>query len=104
MKSYAQRLRWARKAGRLTQRGLCELAGLSTAHVAFIERGEKNPQISTSEKLADALGVDPVWLMLGRGDMPVAAVIREHVERLLSRPSELQPAAGEDLPRAAGAR
>jgi transcriptional regulator with XRE-family HTH domain len=105
MKTLAMRLKWARESAGISRRQLCKLAKLSTAHVAFIERGElKNPRVPTVAELAQALGVSLPWLLLGQKPCPDAATIRDHVQRLLSRPGKLQPTADEPArKRAAGA-
>ena len=51
----ARRLRTA--AG-LTQDGLAERTGLSTAYISEIERGQANPSAVVMAELAQALGVD----------------------------------------------
>jgi DNA-binding XRE family transcriptional regulator len=47
----------------LTQAELAERAGVTTATVARIERGEIEPRMTTLRKLASGLGVDPAELV-----------------------------------------
>jgi len=47
----------------LTQEDLAQLAGLTTASVARIERNETEPRMSTLRKLAKALDLDPAELV-----------------------------------------
>ncbi len=66
MKTLAERLRWARERRGHTCAGLDEMSELSAGHVAKIERGGSgDPSISTVTKIAQALGVEPSWLMFG---------------------------------------
>ena len=53
----ADRLRKARKASRLTQARVAEKAKISENHYAQIERGEKNPTVSTFKSIVKAIGV-----------------------------------------------
>lgn len=53
----ASRLRKARLAKGLTQADVAKKAGISENHYAQIERGEKNPSITTFENIIDAIGV-----------------------------------------------
>ncbi len=78
----AERLKQARDAESLSQRGLAELAGLSNAYVHILESGSiKQPSAGKLKRLADALGVRPEWLAYGTGDMrgPVNDDTREAV-------------------------
>jgi transcriptional regulator with XRE-family HTH domain len=53
----ASRLRKARLANGLTQADVAKKAGISENHYAQIERGEKNPSVTTFENIIDAIGV-----------------------------------------------
>ncbi len=53
----ATRLRKARRASGLTQAEVAKKAGISENHYAQIERGEKNPSLSTFKSIIDAIGV-----------------------------------------------
>lgn len=57
MKNISRKLRELREAQRLTQEQLGEKAGLNPSFVGQIERGIRQPSITTLERLASALGV-----------------------------------------------
>jgi len=67
------KLKAIRKARRLTQENLAELAGISQASIARYERGEQVPSTDNFERLADALGVTALDLVSG--------FVRSEVER-----------------------
>ena len=52
----------------LTQAELAQIAGLTPAAVARIERNEAEPRMTTLRKLAGALGVAPHELVKGEDD------------------------------------
>jgi transcriptional regulator with XRE-family HTH domain len=54
--SLADRLREARNGAGLSQEATAAKAGVSTATVARLERGEHTPQVATLEAIATALG------------------------------------------------
>jgi transcriptional regulator with XRE-family HTH domain len=56
----AQSLRAARRAKLLTIRGLAERAACSKSTILEIEQGRRLPSLKTVERLARALGVEPV--------------------------------------------
>lgn len=55
--SLSERLKYLRENRSLTQKSLGEIAGLSQATIAHIEKGTKDPSVDTLEKIADALDV-----------------------------------------------
>lgn len=57
IKRNASRLRKARLANGLTQADVAKKAGISENHYAQIERGEKNPSVTTFEYIIKAIGV-----------------------------------------------
>lgn len=57
IKRTAKRLRKARQASGLTQAVAAQKAGISENHYAQIERGEKNPTVSTFNSIIKVLGV-----------------------------------------------
>lgn len=61
----AASLRKARQAKGLTQAEVAKKAGVSENHYAQIERGEKNPTLSTFVSIIDAIGVSSTEI-LGR--------------------------------------
>jgi transcriptional regulator with XRE-family HTH domain len=74
----ADRLRFARELGRLSQRELTRRAGLkSERHVGLIESGEKADVMGeTAEKLSRVLGVSLDWLLTGKGEPPTEESVR----------------------------
>lgn len=62
-----ERLLITRRRHALTQKELAEQAGLSELTILRIERGNftEAPRPATVRGIADALGVDPGWLLFG---------------------------------------
>ena len=56
-------VRTYRRAAGLTQEAVAERAGLSTKHVARVERGERTPTVHAVLLLASGLGVPAVDLV-----------------------------------------
>ena len=54
---FAENLRKARQAKKLSQEDLAELAGLHRTYVGSVERAERNVSIDNMERLASAVGV-----------------------------------------------
>ena len=54
---FAENLRKARLARRLSQEGLAELSGLHRTYVGSVERAERNVSIDNMERLSEAVGV-----------------------------------------------
>lgn len=59
----AARLRKARQAKRLTQAEVAKKAGVNENHYAQIERGEKNPTLSTFTNIIEAIGVSSTEIL-----------------------------------------
>jgi transcriptional regulator with XRE-family HTH domain len=59
----AARLRKARLAKKLTQVEVAKKAGISENHYAQIERGEKNPTLSTFTNIIKAIGVSSTEIL-----------------------------------------
>lgn len=55
-------VRRARKAKGLSQEQLAQIAGLDRTYISGLERGVRNPALSTQERIAQALGVPLVEL------------------------------------------
>lgn len=64
---YGQRLNAARTAAGITQQQLADMVGLSRSSVANIEGGRQAPLAEQVIQHADVLGIDPHWLLTGRG-------------------------------------
>ena len=62
---FAENLRKARLAKKLSQEDLAELANLHRTYVGSVERAERNVSIDNIERLAAALGVSPASLLRG---------------------------------------
>ena len=54
---FAENLRKARQAKKLSQEDLAELAGLHRTYVGSVERAERNVSVDNMERLATAAGV-----------------------------------------------
>lgn len=81
MKTPADRLRYARDAAGCPAVTLAALAGLASAHVGMIERGERTRlEYSTLSRIARVLGVSAEWLGEGIGPDPTPDAIRAAVE------------------------
>ena len=64
---FAENLRKARQAKRLSQEDLAELANLHRTYVGSVERAERNVSIDNMERLAAAVGVSlPALLQDGK--------------------------------------
>lgn len=53
----SERLRYLRETRNLTQKDLAQLAGVSQATIAHIEKATKDPSVETLDKIATALDV-----------------------------------------------
>ncbi len=56
-------IRRYRRAMQLSQKALADQLGYHRTYVGTIERGERNLTLGTLERLAEALGVDPLDLL-----------------------------------------
>lgn len=59
LRRLGERVRGLRRARGLTQEALARSLGLSVAYVSLIERGGRNPPVTTVVAIAHALGVRP---------------------------------------------
>ena len=78
----ASRLRDARTEKQMTQVQLSRVSGVRQSDISKIERGDTMRSTSTVE-LAQALGIDPVWLATGDGEMRFSASASVEVEEML---------------------
>lgn len=88
----------AREATGLTQSDLAEKAGTSRATIAQIESGQGDPRLSTLGALADALGVGPFVLLLGKEDIErLVALVQKQKELAAAIPDEQDVALLDEL-------
>ena len=65
MPPVGERLRLARERKAWTQADLSGHAGVAALTILRIENGKSHPRLPTVRKLAEALSVDPGWLLFG---------------------------------------
>ena len=65
LKHFGKRLRTLRGEAGLSQEGLAELSGLHRNYIGGIERGEKNPTITSLRKVSKAFGISLSKLFRG---------------------------------------
>ena len=75
----AERVKALRTHLRMTQQDFCEIAGMRVTSLSRIENGEVEPRESTLLNVIDATGVDPVWLLEGKGEMKIVSNPKERV-------------------------
>lgn len=61
-----------------TQQDFVNVCGLTTTSLSRIENGEVEPQNKTLKKIIDNTGVDPVWLLEGKGELTIQEVVKEN--------------------------
>jgi transcriptional regulator with XRE-family HTH domain len=62
---FAVNLRRLRVAADLSQEALSDLSGLHSTEISRLERGVRDPRLSTIVRLARALHVEPAGLLAG---------------------------------------
>lgn len=102
---FGQRLQRARVAAGLTQTELGDVLSLSRSSIANTEAGRQACYAEQVIEYADALGIDPHWLLTGRGpdqtaNLATAAANRALVRRFPELAAHLRELAT-DLDRAA---
>ena len=65
--TFAANLRRERRRVGLSQEALAAASGLHRTEVSLLERGGRDPRLSTVVRVADALGVPPPALLAGLG-------------------------------------
>lgn len=63
--AFGERLRAARVEGGLSQERLASACGLHRTEISLLERGAREPRLSTIVRLARGLGVTPAALLDG---------------------------------------
>lgn len=61
--AFGEHLRAARESRELSLRKLAEKAGVDFSQIHRIEKGESNPSLTMILTLADALEIDPAYLI-----------------------------------------
>jgi transcriptional regulator with XRE-family HTH domain len=61
--SFAERLKTAREAKKMSQAQIAKRAGLQPSHVSHFETGRREPSAENLRALADALGVTTDYLL-----------------------------------------
>ena len=64
-RSIINRIKDYRKRSKLTLQELADVTGFTKSYLSQIENSEKAPPIGTVTKIAEALGVDPVFILVG---------------------------------------
>jgi len=64
-KSFGARLQSIRKTQRLSQEKLAEISGLHRTYISSLERGARNPTLTTLQALANALNTEIAYLVSG---------------------------------------
>ena len=59
----ARNIRRLRSAAKLSQEELANRCGLHRTYIGAVERGERNVTLKTVERIAAALGIDPIRLL-----------------------------------------
>jgi len=65
VKSFGARLQSIRKKQEISQEKLAEISGLHRTYISSLERGARNPTLTTLDSLAQALNVDVAYLVTG---------------------------------------
>ena len=64
-KSLGLRIKQSRRIQNLTQDKLAEMTGLSKSFIGCIENNTSIPSVESSVKISEALGVTPVYFVVG---------------------------------------
>ncbi|MBZ0270356.1 helix-turn-helix domain-containing protein [bacterium] len=66
-RTLAKNIRLLRADLELSQEGLAERCSVHRTYIGAIERGERNITLNTLQRIADALGVEPLCLLKAGG-------------------------------------
>jgi len=85
--SLGRKLLEVRKELGLTQRELAARAGVSVAFIGQLEKGKVKPSLKSVEKLAEALGISPCYLIMEKDGLEdMVAAMGPDLKRLLMEP------------------
>jgi transcriptional regulator with XRE-family HTH domain len=83
MKTWNERLKFARTGAQLRQKDIADEVGVSSATVSDWESGEiKNLEGENLLKVCDMLNISPHWLLLGKGEMTMQALTNDDLHAL----------------------
>ncbi len=68
VESFGARLQQLRKKQNISQEKLAELSGLHRTYISSLERGTRNPTITTLHSIATALNIEISYLVSGIGN------------------------------------
>ena len=82
-----KRVKILRELRNLTQEQLAEKSGTSSQYISALERGQKNATVEMLEKIATALGVQPVILFSfdSELDQPSKQTVKQLLDQLDGR-------------------
>jgi len=87
--TFAERLKNLRKSKKLTQAELATLSGVGLGLISKIERGDnKDPKLSTLEKLINGLGINADMLIPNKDDKGLTGTLKNKLNTLNSLPAE----------------
>ena len=66
--SIVNRIKRFRKSSGLTLQNLADLTGFTKSYLSQIENSKKSPPVGTLTKIATALGVDPIVVLVGENE------------------------------------
>lgn len=81
LKTFGERLRWARKRQKISQTTAAEYVGISQPSYSELETGESKSS-SHTPKLAKLFRVDALWLSTGDGSPEAKNILRDKLEKL----------------------
>lgn len=83
------RIRQIRTAQRLTQGKMADRTGIAVSTYQYYERGERVPPADFLSRLITVFGVDPTWLLTGKGEIfPQSAEVAQKSSSYKAGPVE----------------